>query len=325
MRYPDRMPIVPATGRILERVLDGSFPAWGDGLTRADYERYNLAQLRTPWGRRHLDRIAMVQGPRVLASMKRYRFPARLDGRDIAVFGVAAVFTPVEERRRGHAAALIEEVLAEEAARGTDAALLFSEIGEAYYERLGFVTIPFDLVTLTVDVMRGGAPAMLVRAGTEHDLPAIAEMDRLRSARARFALVRDPDLIQFALARRRLLAGFGAPGLRHVEFHVAEEGSSAVAYVVITAHGETWTIEECGDRDPAGARLGALLQVLLAREPSQRHPVIRGWLPDGLVPPQVRVTSRVPTPDPMMIRAIRTPIDPPLGKGDVVFWHADAF
>ena len=319
------MPIVAAIGRILDQILDESFSIWGDGLTRADYERYNLVQLRTPWGQRRLDRIALVQGPRVLGSMKRYRFTARLDGREVSVLGVAAVFTPHEERRRGYAAQLITQVLEEEAARHTDVALLFSEIGEAYYQQLGFVTIPLDIVTLKVDVKRGGAPAMLVRAGDERDLPAIAEMNRLRTARARFSLVRDPDLIHFALTRRRLLAGLGPVGLRQVEFHVVEEGGQAVAYVVMTVAGETWMIEECGDRDPTAARLGALLQVLLARDPSHRHPVIRAWLPDGCLPPQVSVALRVPASDPLMIRPIRTAVDPPLKKEEIAFWHADAF
>jgi hypothetical protein len=29
-------------------------------------------------------------------------------------------------------------------------------------------------------------------------------------------------------------------------------------------------IEECGDRDPSGARVGAILQALIAREPAKR-------------------------------------------------------
>ena len=36
-----------------------------------------------------------------------------------------------------------------------------------------------------------------------------------------------------------------------------------------------WMIEEAGDRDPSGARLGAMLQVMLARYPSERLPEIK--------------------------------------------------
>ena len=63
----------------------------------------------------------------------------------------------------------------------------------------------------------------------------------------------------------------GPTGLRQVEFFVAEEGGSAVAYVILSENANGWTLEEAGDRDPAGARLGAMLQVLVAREPSHRR------------------------------------------------------
>jgi hypothetical protein len=97
-------------------------------------------------------------------------------------------------------------------------------------------------------------------------------MHEARSSGVTFALRRDPALIEYALSKKRLLAGFGfggPRGARQTEFFVAEEGVSAVAYVVLTVNAGGWTLEEAGDRDPAGARLGAILQVLLAREPSR--------------------------------------------------------
>jgi hypothetical protein len=55
--------------------------------------------------------------------------------------------------------------------------------------------------------------------------------------------------------------------IRQLHFFIAEEGITAAAYVVISIVGRTWTIEECGNRDPSGARVGAILQPLIAREP----------------------------------------------------------
>ena len=52
--------VVPATGDLLERILDDTFPIWGEGLDRAAYARYNRAQLATPWGATHLRRVALV-------------------------------------------------------------------------------------------------------------------------------------------------------------------------------------------------------------------------------------------------------------------------
>jgi hypothetical protein len=66
------------------------------------------------------------------------------------------------------------------------------------------------------------------------------------------------------------------------------------AYVVVRVLGHTRTIEECGDRDPSGARVGAILQALIAREPVEHRPTIRAWLPAGFVPPQVTIMSAKP-------------------------------
>jgi GNAT superfamily N-acetyltransferase len=297
--------LVTADGPLRDRILDFTYSIWSEGLTPAGYKGWNEAQLRTAWGRDHLHRFALVdEQDRLLASAKRYRFDARLDGRDVRMAGIGAVFTPPDLRGRGFASEIVEQLVEHERQEGVQMASLFSEIGEAFYKRLGFNLVGLEEVPIEVK-HKGGAPAMLVRAGDESDLPAIAAMHEIRSAPARFALRRDPSLIQFSLAKRRLQAGFGPPGLRQTEFFAAEEGAAAVAYVVITVSAGGWTIEEAGDRDPAGARLGGMLQVLLAREPSRQPPLIRAWWPHAFpVPPQMRITERTPARDLFMIRPL---------------------
>ena len=110
---------------------------------------------------------------------------------------------------------------------------------------------------------------MLVRGGDDRDLPHIAEMGRPAPVGARLSLDRSEDYIRHGITRSRLLAGLGPPGLRQVEFLVSEEGHMAAAYLVCISYQGRWTIEDAGDRDPTGARLGAMLQVMLAREPSK--------------------------------------------------------
>jgi GNAT superfamily N-acetyltransferase len=289
------------------------------------YAQWNEAQLQTSWGRDHLHRFALVDDAGdVLASAKRYRFDARLDGRDIVMAGIGAVFTRPELRGRGHATALVRELLDRERADGAAVVGLFSEIGASFYEDLGFRAMPFDEVTVRVRV-KGGAPAMLVRAGDERDLPAIAAMHDVRSAAARFALRREPALIQYAIAKKRLLAGLGRAGLRQVEFFVVEEGASAVAYVVLSVNQHGWTLEEAGDRDPGGARVGAMLQLLVAREPSHQHPLIRTWWPAAFtVPPQIELVDRTAPRDVFMLRPLLD-IDLPRDARDVFYWRSDAF
>src|SRR6185436_10982300 len=169
---------------------------------------------KTRWGHRCLQRFALLDDEgTLLASAKRYRIDVRVDGREGWMAGIGAVFTPESRRGCGHASRLLQTLLDRERQDGALLASLFSEIGAAFYERLGFRTVPLDEVTVTIK-RKDGAPAMLVRGGEERDLATIAAMHATRSAGVRFAVRRDPDLLGYALAKKRLLAGLGPPGLR---------------------------------------------------------------------------------------------------------------
>ena len=319
--------VVPATGAVLEQVLDDTHSLWSDGLTRGNYAKSWAAQLKTPWGQQHLDRVALVDGPHVLASAKRYDFSMRFDGRIRRVLGIGAVFTAPAHRGRGCARELVTRILDTAVTEGQEFAMLFSEIDPAFYERLDFVPVPLTESTLEIDQKRGGAPAMLVRSGDDRDIPAIAEMSALRVADARLAMARSEDLIRFQITRKRLQSGLAPAGYCNNEFLVVEEGSQAVAYMVMTEQDGRWMIEEAGDRDPSGARLGAMFQVMLARYPSERLPEIKTWWPQALLPPQVEVAAATPTQEVLMIRPMRDRILPlpPLAAAEVVFWHSDYF
>lgn len=322
------MDIVPAEGPILDEILSATFEIWHEGLGREAYPRYYKGQLATAWGRSNLRRLALVDGAEILASAKVYALDGVLDGHDVRVFGLGAVFTQPRHRGHGHARALLDRMLRRADADGFDLALLFSEIDAGYYARLGFTALPtFDLELRVREDARRGAPATLVRAGDDRDLADIASICETRAAPFRFHLRRTRDLIQYGLSKKRLLAGLGAPGDRGVQFFVAEEGGSAVAYVVIATRGSMWTIEEAGDRDPAGARLGAILQTLIARDPAERRPTIVGWLPGTLRPPQIDVVGEQPTRDVMMVKPLSAKGTPrmPLGRDDLLYWRADLF
>jgi GNAT superfamily N-acetyltransferase len=320
--------LVPAEGRILEQILDASYEIWHEGLTRARYGRFYDAQRLTAWGARHLDRWALVDRGTVLASAKTYAFRGVLDGREIDVIGIGAVFTQPAHRRGGRAHALIDAVIQRAADRGADLALLFSEIGADYYTPLGFSVVATAEHRIAVAAPdRRGAPAILIRSGHDRDLDAMAAMDRVRGEPFRFHLDRDRDLLAYAIAKKRLLAGFGQPGMRELQFFVTEEGTAAVAYVVVSAEGGVWTLESCGDRDPTGARVGAILQALIARQPAERPPAIRAWLPPGFVPPQIAIAASPPSRDIMMVRPLSPAAESArsLGATDVLYWRGDLF
>jgi len=318
------MTVTVADPAVHEQILDMTYPVWGEGLTRQAYGAWNRGQMSTPWGRTHLERVALLSAGQVLSSAKRYYFDAVVSGARERVVGVGAVFTPPANRGQGHARILIEEMLSQAARAGAGWALLFSEIGDAYYKQLGFVPLARSMVTLMVRE-KPGAPATFVRAGETADLPFIAELSATYAHGAGVALDRTADLIGFGIARRRLLAGLGSAGLRHLEFFVAEEGGRPAAYVVISRGPAGVVLEECGDRDPSGARVGAVLQVLQARDPSTLQAPMRAWLPPGFRPPQVLVVDESPASEIMMMRRLGAPASATDIPAPVTYWQTDVF
>jgi predicted N-acetyltransferase YhbS len=312
----------------VEPILDATFDIWHEGLTRPAYSQFWAAQVATRWGRAHLSRYALVDRGEVLSSAKLYELDAIFHGRPIRMAGIGAVFTMPTHRGRGAGREVVERVIDVAARNGADAALLFSEIGPQYYARLDFNPIPLTDVTLRViEDTRRGAPATMVRAADERDFAEVVAMDAVRAEPFRFHLARDRDLVHYGIAKKRLLAGLSPPGVRSLQFFVAEEGASAVAYVVIGVQGSEWSIESCGDRDPAGARLGAILQGLIAREPREQRPTIKSWLPATLRPPQIEVADEQPAQDVMMVRPLtdRARGLTALSADDVFYWRADHF
>jgi hypothetical protein len=166
----------------------------------------------------------------------------------------------------------------------------------------------------------------LVRGGEDRDLAAIVAMGDVRARRSRFHLVRDIDFVKFSVTRRRLLAGLAPAGQRALRFLIAEEGITAAAYLVLTETAGAWTIEECGDRDAAGARVGALLQATVAREPVEQRPAIRGCLPPAFSPPQLIVEPSPPSPPRLYARGVSAGLGPlDLTADQVLYWRNDLF
>src|SRR5918992_4593089 len=121
--------LVSATGAVLEAILSDTYEIWHDGLSSTAYPRFWTGQLKTAWGSAHLNRVALVDGSKVLSSAKRYDFSARIEGRIRRVLGIGAVFTTPAERGRGAGTELLQRILEGAVAEGYEFALLFSEIG----------------------------------------------------------------------------------------------------------------------------------------------------------------------------------------------------
>lgn len=118
---------------------------WGKHLSPAELCAREASLRASAWSASAERRVLLLLLPRdgsppaVLSSCEVYVVPALLGGTPSTVLLVATLFTEPEMRGRGYAAALLEAVAAEAAARPRCAGvLLFSDIGTAYYENLGF-------------------------------------------------------------------------------------------------------------------------------------------------------------------------------------------
>jgi len=319
--------VVPAEGTLLDRVLATSALHDKAGLGRQAYGRCDAAQMKTAWGRAHQQRFALVDEGELLAGATHYRMAGVLDGRPVQVCGIGDVFTEPVHGGGDDARRLVEGLLDDATREGAALALLFLDKDAAWCDRNSFERIATTDIELRVaQSPNRGAPMTLVRGGEERDLAAIVAMGQVRAAPFRFHLDRDVDFVQYAVTRRRLQAGLGPPDARQLQFFIAEEGVTAAAYIVVSVAGSTWTIEECGDRDPSGARVGALLQALIAREPVERRPTIHGWLPPGFVPPQITIVSATPSSEILLVRSLGSAAGGSgLSGGDVLYWRSDVF
>jgi hypothetical protein len=317
--------LVPAEGAILAHILETTYPRRHRGLTRHAFHTLDAAQRRIDWAREHQQRYALMNGSAVQASAQQYELTGVLSDRRLRLRGITDVCVDPARRDADAARQLINGLVERASRDGVDAAILFGTIDEWSTVPDGFDVVPTADAVLTVaKPSRYGAPMILVRGGEDRDLAAIVAMGQARAEQYRFHLDRNVDFVKYAITRRRLLAGLAPADVRQLHFMIAEEGITAAAYVVISVVGDTWTIEECGDRDASGARVGALLQALIAREPAERGPVIRGWLPPGFVPPQVTMAS-TPSPPAMFFRLLGAARTGQFSLDDVLYWHNDVF
>ena len=250
--------LVPATGDYLQQILRDTYPLWTDGLAPDQYARFwrrNCERREVP-----TDRVALVESGRVVCSAKRHALSARIEGRIRRVVGIGAVFTAPEKRGFGQAQRLLETLLETAEAEGFDA-MLFSEIDPSFYQRLDFVQYSSSSRAWKCSVKADRRQCSCGRRSRH----SVGGRNERAAVGGRAACPRSQRrLIRYGLAKRRL-AGLGPAGLREIEFLVTEEGHQAVAYLVSMVYGGRWYIEDAGDRDPSGARLGAMLQAMIAR------------------------------------------------------------
>ena len=128
--------------RLVEEAASQTHEIWSGGWSLDAHIARQKTQLRRA-GPDILRYVGLVDETGLIVSIKRYGLVVHAPGAGpMPVLGIGAVYTRKDARKKGAAAALIRLLLDDARHRGCAIALLYSEIGTAYYEQFGFVALP---------------------------------------------------------------------------------------------------------------------------------------------------------------------------------------
>jgi GNAT superfamily N-acetyltransferase len=129
----------PASDADISTILGWTHTLWGGSRTLDAYNQFTRGLLATQWGRERFRFIVGVDAVgEAVCACKRYTFDIWRGPNAATAVGFGAVFTRPEARGRGHAAAMLRGLMDQARSEGVAVALLYSDIGAAYYEKLGF-------------------------------------------------------------------------------------------------------------------------------------------------------------------------------------------
>jgi hypothetical protein len=106
-----------------------------EGLSHDAYAKFDAAQRKTAWGRRHQRRFALADGADVRASATQYdlALAAIVDQRPVRACGLGAILTLPGQGGNPSALELIDRLLSQAAREGAAVALLFSDLSRDYH------------------------------------------------------------------------------------------------------------------------------------------------------------------------------------------------
>ncbi len=239
--------------------------AWGQGLTAPQFLEREQRLRAHPWAAGALTAYLWVDADgRVLASCEAFDGPASVGARDGVAATVASVFVEPALRGHGHASAMLTALAVRLRARGHLAVVLFSEVGAALYQRLGYWPVPaFD----TVFDARLSGPAEV--AWLERPLPTPA---RRRGDDETLRLHATAGRLDWHVERERFYAAaLGKPALRA---HGARVDDAVITW---TAYWKTGELQVLTLDDAAPAAQAALLAAAAQVAHEAGLPVVRVW------------------------------------------------
>ena len=301
---------------------------WYAGMRPEAHHTYRMRVLTSPWARRCCQVLVLEENGAPRAGMIVLTLSMRLRGKKRKVAGIAAVVTDPEHRGRGLAARLVTIGHRRLADAGHQAALLFTEIGTAYYAKLGYVTWPLANRTLALPDTARTPDGLTSRAANERDVPAMRRL--LNGSQKGFTLgiSRPADYVRHLLNReiwREEMSGSKWPDMQFVTARwIAERGGEPVAYARLVPRIGADTVEiaitEAGWA-PGEERAVAALAVDYAKRGN--YDGIWATIPESLASALGLAVTKVEPLEKMMM----TPLTPGLdvSPAEHCIWPGDWF
>jgi len=258
----------------VREVLPQTAPLWAARRDFGTYVAHTLEIACSPYGRRHYRTFGLFEDDRMVASFKRYDRAMHLGPQRMRAFGIGAVFTPPEHRRRGYAGVMLATALDGARVAGYDVAFLFSDIRPQFYALLGFTELPSREISLRADALPSArlAPEQL----KERDWNGLQRCYDLGERGRSAGFLRTPLVWDYMRMRMRQDT---EPGAGHQTNLVVRHGRGVGAYVLgaRVPERDAYVVNEFGF---AGTSAAEAIPALLRAAAGDLHRVV-GWLPPG--------------------------------------------
>ena len=279
------MRLVVARKDQVDAIYRESHAVWGAGLTPSAYRELWEDVSHTPWARRWARFYVLLDDREaILSSLKLYRPLVRYRGVTARCSVLSAIFTPRHQRKQGHARRLVESALDAAGAEGASLALLFSDIGEAYYRSMGFKALPAEEQSAPLrQAARFDDEGWTLRPMEDRDLGDVADAHDAFVRGRPLGIVRDAEHWQFLLTRSaRFFARLSDEQIDH-RFRVATYRGSFAGYLMTSEGRGEWNVREIGGLDGDPATMAGVFRAGAAEAWRTRLRRFTGWLPPDVV------------------------------------------
>lgn len=263
--------------------------------------------------------VLTVDG-RVASGLGRYPLEFSYRGRVVPGFGIGEVYTAPAFRRKGYAATLCREVARVAATEGDRIALLFSDIGPAYYAKLGYqvCTAATEFrCSVPSELAASGARVELMPLRPEEHLDNLARSYEGAHKQDQLFLWRNRDYWQYSLRK--------CPDDVFFAVH-RKNGGEPAGYVRLTGHPAELEIAELAICQDDQDLEEATLRAVAAHAKQSNLAIVRGWLRPSKVVKRWFAAAPLAEAIPMVLAlADDVKLDPKELTHQCHFWWPDHF